>query len=339
MDEDFQVDATTIIDPTEMAEHNAVEQEDRNVDDEGDDTSRVENSFVEPPASQEPTVEPPPSVSQSVTRSGRKRKRTTGNAENTTSKKQKQSPFRRVISGIFGRPQHDDEDIGEDIVVASQPTESPRILEAVKTEETPREPSVSSTAVQQTKRGRGRPRKSETPTPAPPTAIPLACSTRSKRRASEMSQTNEESSEPAVTEAKSTPAPKRQRRRAKAKKAIEEARKSQEESSSRPSSSRREATGVLIEPADSDVDISQTRMATDDEDASGEDSQGKSQEAIATPLREAPPRETPKSILGRLRDILGDCKNAIFGSQEEREFDDVLFELRREVHGAANRGR
>jgi hypothetical protein len=339
LDEDFQVDATTIIDPTEMAEHNAVEQEDRNVDDEGDDTSRVENSFVEPPASQEPTVEPPPSVSQSVTRSGRKRKRTTGNAENTTSKKQKQSPFRRVISGIFGRPQHDDEDIGEDIVVASQPTESPRILEAVKTEETPREPSVSSTAVQQTKRGRGRPRKSETPTPAPPTAIPLACSTRSKRRASEMSQTNEESSEPAVTEAKLTPAPKRQRRRAKAKKAIEEARKSQEESSSRPSSSRREATGVLIEPADSDVDISQTRMATDDEDASGEDSQGKSQEAIATPLREAPPRETPKSILGRLRDILGDCKNAIFGSQEEREFDDVLFELRREVHGAANRGR
>jgi hypothetical protein len=154
-----------------------------------------------------------------------------------------------------------------------------------------------------------------------------------------MSHANEESSEQAVTEAKSTPAPKRQRRRAKAKKAIEEARKSQEDSSSRPSS-RREATAVLIEPTDSDVDISQTRMATDDEDASGDDSQGKSQEpAIATPLREAPPRETPKSILGRLRDILGDCKNAIFGSQEEREFDDVLFELRREVHGAANRGR
>jgi hypothetical protein len=96
---------------------------------------------------------------------------------------------------------------------------------------------------------------------------------------------------------------------------------------------------VLIEPTGSDVDISQTRMATDDEDASGENSQGKSQEAIATPLREALPRETPKSILGRLRDILGDCKNAIFGSQEEREFDDVLFELRKEVHGAANRGR
>ena len=338
LDEDFQVDATTIVDHTEMVDQSAVAQEEQNVVDEGDDTSRVENSFVEPPASQEPTIEPPPSGGQSVTRSGRKRKRATANADSTTSKKQKQSPFRRVISGIFGRPQQDDEDIGEDIVVASQPTESPRNVESVKAE-TPREPVASNTAVQQSKRGRGRPRKSETPTPAPPTAIPLACSTRSKRRASEMSHANEESSEQAVTEAKSTPAPKRQRRRAKAKKAIEEARKSQEDSSSRPSS-RREATAVLIEPTDSDVDISQTRMATDDEDASGDDSQGKSQEpAIATPLREAPPRETPKSILGRLRDILGDCKNAIFGSQEEREFDDVLFELRREVHGAANRGR
>jgi hypothetical protein len=336
LDDDFQVDATTVVEPTEMADQSAVDQDEQNADDEGDDTSRVENSFVEPPASQEPTIEPSPSGSQSLTRSGRKRKRGTGNADSTTSKKQKQSPFRRVISGIFGRPQEDDEDVGEDIVVASQPTESPRI-ERVKTEETPREPPVSNTAVQQSKRGRGRPRKSETPPPAPATAIPLACSTRSKRRASEMSQANEESSEPAATEVKSTPAPKRQRRRAKAKKAIEEARKSQEDSSSRPSS-RREATAVLIEPADSDVDISQTRMATDDEDASGDDSQGKSQEAIATPLREAP-RETPKSILGRLRDILGDCKNAIFGSQEEREFDDVLFELRREVHGAANRSR
>jgi len=338
LDENFQVDATTIIDPTEMADQNAVGEEEQDVDEETDDTSRVENSFVEPPTSQEPTVEPPPSGSQSVTRSGRKRKRATENADSTASKKQKQSPFRRVISGIFGRPQQDDEDVGEDIVVASQPTESPRNLEAVKTEETPRGPSASNAVLQQSKRGRGRPRKSETPTPAPPTVIPLACSTRSKRRASEMSQANEESSEPAVTEAKSTPAPKRQRRRAKAKKAIEEARKSQGDSASRPSS-RREATGVLIEQPDSDVDISQTRMATDDEDASGDDSQGKSQEAIATPLREAPPRETPKSILGRLRDILGDCKNAIFGSQEEREFDDVLFELRREVHGAANRSR
>lgn len=337
LDEDLQVDATTIIEPTEMADQSAVNQEEQNVDDEADDTSRVENSFLEPPASQEPAVEPSPG-GQSVTRSGRKRKRATGNAESTASKKQKQSPFRRVISGIFGRPQGHDEDIGEDIVVASQPTESPRNPEVPKPEETHQEPLVPNTTLPQSKRGRGRPRKSETPTPAPPTVIPLACSTRSKRRASEMSQANEESSQPALAEAKSTPAPKRQRRRAKAKKAIEEARKSQEGSAERPPS-RREATAVLIEQADhDDVDVSQTRLATDDEDASGEDSQENSQQVLATPSQDIP-RETPKSILGRLRDVLADCKNAIFGSQEEREFDDVLFELRREVHGAAKRSR
>jgi len=332
-DNDFQVDATTIIEPTDMA----VDQEEMKMDEVPDESSRVENSFLEPPASQDTVVEPSPNGSISMTRSGRKRKRAAGSVENAASKKQKQSPFRRVISGIFGRPQQDDEDIGEDIVVASQPTESPRHPDTLEKEETPREPLASNLALQQSKRGRGRPRKSETPTPAPPTVIPLACSTRSKRRASEMSQANEESSEPAVTEPKATPAQKRQRRRAKAKKAVEEARKSQEESTSRPSS-RREATAVLIEPTDRDVDISQTRMATDDEDANGEDSQGNVQQAIATPSRDIP-KETPKSILGRLRDILGDCKNAIFGSQEEREFDDVLFELRREVHGAANRSR
>jgi hypothetical protein len=134
-----------------------------------------------------------------------------------------------------------------------------------------------------------------------------------------------------------TPAPKRQRRRAKAKKAIEEARRSQEGSGSRPPS-RREATAVVIEKPDSDVDISETRLASDDEHASGGESPEKMQEPVATPSRDHP-KNTPKSILGRLKDILGDCRNAIFGSQEERDFDDVLFELRREVHGAAARGR
>jgi hypothetical protein len=158
-----------------------------------------------------------------------------------------------------------------------------------------------------------------------------------KRRASALSEAEGTPSEPTTSEVKTTPAPKRQRRRAKAKKAIEEARKSQEDSGSRPPSSRK-ATAVVIEKADSDVDISQTRMASDDEDASGGEAQEKRQETVATPSRD-PPKNTPKSILGRLRDILGDCRNAIFGSQEERDFDDVLFELRREVHGAAARGR
>ncbi|PIB01527.1 Telomere length regulator protein rif1 [Cercospora beticola] len=45
----------------------------------------------------------------------------------------------------------------------------------------------------------------------------------------------------------------------------------------------------------------------------------------------------PQSILSRLRGILADCKNMIIGSQEEeREYDDVLFGIRRIVHDAAS---
>ena len=47
----------------------------------------------------------------------------------------------------------------------------------------------------------------------------------------------------------------------------------------------------------------------------------------------------PASILGRLRRVLSDCKQLVLGSQEEREFDDVLFEVRKEVHEAGRRGR
>jgi len=330
-----QVDATTIIDPTEMVAQSTAED---GVNDNNDDVSRVENSFVEQRESPDPIAEPSPSDSQYLSRSGRKRKRVDEAVNNSAAKKQKhQSPFRRVFSGIFGRSQQEDDDIGDEIVVASsQIGDSPATEKALKIEEEPKDVQEPATSLQRPKRGRGRPRKSETPTPVPtPVAeIPLASSTRLKRRASALSEAEGTPSEPTPSEVKTTPAPKRQRRRAKAKKAIEEARKSQEDSGSRPPS-RREATAVVIEKPDSDVDISETRMASDDEDASGKESPEKT---VATPSRNTP-KDTPKSILGRLRDILGDCRNAIFGSQEERDFDNVLFELRQEVHGAAARGR
>ena len=47
----------------------------------------------------------------------------------------------------------------------------------------------------------------------------------------------------------------------------------------------------------------------------------------------------PASIIGRLKRVLSDCKQLVLGSQEEREFDDVLFEVRKEVHEAGRRGR
>ncbi|KAF2418252.1 hypothetical protein EJ08DRAFT_64255 [Tothia fuscella] len=40
---------------------------------------------------------------------------------------------------------------------------------------------------------------------------------------------------------------------------------------------------------------------------------------------------TPKSIMARLRGILTDCKSIVFGVQERREIDDILFEVKSEV--------
>lgn len=51
------------------------------------------------------------------------------------------------------------------------------------------------------------------------------------------------------------------------------------------------------------------------------------------------PKVKPRSILGRLKQLLSDCRQLVLGSQEERELDDALFEVRKEVHEAGRRGR
>lgn len=47
---------------------------------------------------------------------------------------------------------------------------------------------------------------------------------------------------------------------------------------------------------------------------------------------------TPKSIMERLRRTISDLKDMVLGRDEERELDDVMFDLRREVHAAGRRG-
>jgi hypothetical protein len=61
-----------------------------------------------------------------------------------------------------------------------------------------------------------------------------------------------------------------------------------------------------------------------------------SQELTSSPTAERKIAQ-PKSLLGRLRGILSECRNIILGSQEEREFDNVLYEMRREIHEAGQR--
>ncbi|KAH7135486.1 Rap1-interacting factor 1 N terminal-domain-containing protein [Dendryphion nanum] len=61
--------------------------------------------------------------------------------------------------------------------------------------------------------------------------------------------------------------------------------------------------------------------------------------AIATPSRSFTERVilTPRSILDRLKKMVSDCSNMVLGRAEEREFDDVLFDLRTQVHAAGRR--
>jgi len=51
------------------------------------------------------------------------------------------------------------------------------------------------------------------------------------------------------------------------------------------------------------------------------------------------PIAKPKSVIARLRGLLAECKTLILGSQEEREMQDVLYELGREVYDARKRSR
>lgn len=50
-------------------------------------------------------------------------------------------------------------------------------------------------------------------------------------------------------------------------------------------------------------------------------------------------RLKPRSILARLQGLLRDVKEAVLGPQEEREADELLFQIRKEVHEAERRGR
>ena len=68
--------------------------------------------------------------------------------------------------------------------------------------------------------------------------------------------------------------------------------------------------------------------------------------AAATPRRSNPSLAervilTPRSIIDQLRgfrDYLRSCKDMVLGRAEEREMDDILFDMRVDVHAAARRG-
>lgn len=320
-----------------------------------DDVSRVENSFI----GQEDNVEnaSPASSSRRSRRTSAKRKR---EDESTTPRKRKGvSPYKKpftYLSSFFRRSQEDnDDDIGDEIVVASsQPSESPvskrtiaspvkevGISGTVHEEPSPEAHSSQVEAVLPPKRGRGRPRKSETPTNQPSQSQSQSSTRKLKRTASALSNSTNHSFEECETSSvKDTPAPAaRKVRKTREGTNSQIARESQEaeapqEPSSRSgnrSSSRRLSPKVMV-PARPSAS-SQNSQGDDGEEGEEASNQASPEQLASRAIA------SPKSILARLRGVLADCGKMILGSQEEREFDDALFELRREVHDAARRGR
>nr|OQO15437.1 hypothetical protein B0A51_18243 [Rachicladosporium sp. CCFEE 5018] len=307
------------------------------------DISRIEDSFAGPRLSlSTESVDGSQTGSHEVRT--RKRKRATGTVYTAPVKTRKQqSPFRRFFSGIFGNEADEEEDMDDEIVVASsQPTISPA---AVRTEEHAADSSSAhQSASQPHPAKRGRPRKvdkmltevtSDSPRPSPASERTL------KRKSSRLAVDGEEAAVPATSFVKDTPAPSKAR---KLRKSASSAQLSRPESRITAPLTRT-ASAVVVSPAGSTAGISTADSGEEDDDHD---------DAVVTPrkpivmsenqLRLSPSvavavPTTPSSLLSRLQGILGDCKKLILGPQQHREFDDLLFELRKEVHDAASRGK
>jgi hypothetical protein len=340
-----------------------------------EDVSRIENSFLE--ATEEESQSTNPSQSQTSQKTSKKRKR--AGIDGRPKKRTKQSPFKRIWSNLVGVNQEDDEDIGEEIVVASsqavsspgstrveQTTISPEkaterqskpVGEPMKEEpgamqpppkRGPGRPSKSVTptpsmnefsSAPSSKRGRGRPRKSETPTPS---VIDYEPAQSLMRRASTISNASIESSQAVNSLIKDTPAPNKATK-------LREEQESRRQNSSQSSQTKamgsspkkRKAVAVVIDDADLllDDDIQSSRQSVIEENNQKATPEVQLPDEAAAAAVNDRKILTPRSILGRLRDALSDFRGMILGSQEEREFDDVLFELRRETHDAGRRGR
>ncbi|KAF2749778.1 hypothetical protein M011DRAFT_484473 [Sporormia fimetaria CBS 119925] len=145
-----------------------------------------------------------------------------------------------------------------------------------------------------------------------------------------------------VSQAKSTESPAEESSQSKR---LSHVRVSPRHTSSRASSVAGEDTADVTQAQDGDA----ISPAGEDEpkaapQAQPDTTQSRTEEDItaltATPNRSFTERVilTPRSILDKLRKMISDCSQIVLGREEERGFDDALFDLRRAVHAAGRRG-
>ena len=256
-----------------------------------------------------------------IRRSKRKRTETTKATSTNSTKRRKSanSPLKRIISWVTGSQSQEGDD-PDCITVASGP-----YIPSVSLRETSTAPgSASATAdVPDAKRGRGRSRK-----PNGSVASTASQTPRTRQLKRNISVLSTESGKSLTTD---TPGPRKSRR-------ITRSQRSDSVAMEASGAAKRTADAVVISPSKT-VQLKQEQL--EESDAEGTDWGASSQ--LHTEHEVAVQRNRviaqPKSIMDKLKSILADCKTLVLGSTEYRELDDVLFEVRKEVHEAANRGK
>ncbi|KAK0274735.1 hypothetical protein LTR35_011518 [Friedmanniomyces endolithicus] len=320
------------------------------------ETTRIEESFVHLPASSIQDVEERELDSQHSQRSTRKRK-SPPELTRAVKKRKQHSPL-KAITGFFSsfvsgsqQQDEDDDDMEEEIVVvhsapSSAKKESPRRMTspAVVLPLPPAEHTVitssemnsqasGSQSKRQSRRGKARNER-------PASVASLAESSTSqnlKRKASQFDDSAAvDGSVASVVEDTPAPAKVRKQRHGIDSHLVRAARLSQEATELGRSTRRSTALSPRQDPGEQEEDEAADGESAVDEDQSPPPA--KSALEAALPSCERVPA-SPRTILGRLKDVLADLPRMILGPQDERELDDVLFEVRREVFEAGRRGR
>ncbi|KAK4506333.1 hypothetical protein PRZ48_000063 [Zasmidium cellare] len=315
--------------------------------------SRVEESFIE---QIEQTATP--SIAGSIKstprtgRSGSKKRQRDLDATDSPRKKTKKasvSPikdfWRRLTSSqSFPPADGESDDIEDEIVVAPRPRPSPSVRgddsqSQISPEAEPQPQAVPATTTesqeqQHNKRRRGRPRKSysqEQPEPAveaqeqsqlqsQPTSQPTAKRGRGRPRKHPLPESSQASTAGAGLKRRASTVSNATRNEHDEASIVAE--------TPAPAVARKAAR---LSQGASDAGSSLRQAGAQEGNTDGEVEDQRS--AASSP-------SSPKNILARLYGVLADIPKMVFGSQEdERAFDDVLFDIRREVHEAGRRAR
>lgn len=338
------------------------------------DISRVMDSFVgstnddgdTASAQKETLTSPLPKPNPASSASKRKREEPQETRASGKRRKSSASPFRRIVTRTLSYltgsqvakedDDDDDEEMQDCIVVESQKDQEDDQGEEAQSEAAQQsqmpESASASGASSTAKRGRGRPKSATTAVVSSPVS---SVKTRAaKRRASTLEA--EENQESLVID---TPAPSKSRRTTRSQDAKSD--QPVEHVMLSPTRRRRgrELEAVLVSPGPSGVDATVLDETVDDEqeddeeyderekdeaeDSQEDDENDDNQEADSQlrheeekAVTERPP-ERGNWVIRKLKNIMINCTDMVITPQQERELQDVLYELGRYVYEAGKR--